>query len=236
MKSKPKKKTLPDGIEKLLESADLTTLQAVFDSCEVDARGGYSKVTALMMPGCPDLARWLVANGADVGAVDRSGNTALHARARRRHPGGGSVEVLIELGCDVNAGDGAVGTPLHAAADAKNARAVATLLAHGAKVDATRRGGHTPLSIAVHGCTNADLTSIMPVVRQLLDAGAKRPPEMQAAVRRIGETFEFHRTRFDPASREAASAGLTGRLAELAVEWVLANPEPAPLSKPSYLR
>src|SRR5438876_138196 len=78
-----KRKTLPKDFEDLLKAGDLAKLQAVFDACDVDARGGYAKQTALAFNECPDaLARWLVGQGADLSASDTWGNTPLHSRAR----------------------------------------------------------------------------------------------------------------------------------------------------------
>src|SRR5688572_10451403 len=67
--AKAKKKLLPKDFDALLEAGDLDTLKAVFDSCDVNARGGYTKQTALAFRGCPDeLTRWLVEQGADLSA------------------------------------------------------------------------------------------------------------------------------------------------------------------------
>src|SRR5664279_2542604 len=83
--AKATRKTLPKDFESLLEKGTMAELKAVFDVCEIDARGGYSKQTALAYDKCPDdLARWLVAQGADLSATDTWGNTPLHQRARSR--------------------------------------------------------------------------------------------------------------------------------------------------------
>ena len=87
---KKKKKRLPSDFAALLEKGDLAALH------------------------CPDeLARWLVARGADLGAGDARGETPLHARANRRQA---KVDVLLELGAVVDATDTSSQTPLHAAA------------------------------------------------------------------------------------------------------------------------
>ena len=55
-----KKKLLPKNFDELLEKGDLNALKAVFDTCEVDARGGYDKQPAIAFDLCPDeLVRWL---------------------------------------------------------------------------------------------------------------------------------------------------------------------------------
>jgi hypothetical protein len=74
--AKAKKKLLPKDFEALLEKGDIGELKAVFDNCEVDARGGVFKQTALAFNECPDeMARWLVAQGADLSAGNSYGET-----------------------------------------------------------------------------------------------------------------------------------------------------------------
>jgi hypothetical protein len=48
--AKGKKKTLPRDFEALLEKGNLEQLKAVFDDCELDARGGYARQTAPKRP------------------------------------------------------------------------------------------------------------------------------------------------------------------------------------------
>jgi hypothetical protein len=200
------RKRLPKDFEQLLEKGDLPALKAVFDTCDINARGGYAQGTALMLSPCPEeFARWLVAQGADLAAVDSYGNTALHAQARNRD---GCVGVLIELGADVNAGTASGSAPLHAAVDAKNAAHVATLLAHGADVNARNLQHLTPLEYGLVRARNIDLASMATIARMLLDAGAIKSTESQSFVRKLGETFEFHRHDFSKDSLEAADHGL----------------------------
>lgn len=94
--SKRKRKTLPKDFDQLLEHAPFAELVAVFDVCELEATGGYSKSTALGFYNCPDdLARWLVEQGADVDARDQYQRTALHHRSSRWK---GGVDLLLDLG------------------------------------------------------------------------------------------------------------------------------------------
>ncbi|WP_193102503.1 ankyrin repeat domain-containing protein [Burkholderia sp. Z1] len=203
---KAKKKLLPKDFETLLDEGDVAKLQAVFDTCDVNARGGPSKRTTLSFDRCPDdLARWLVAQGADIGAADAYGNTALHARARSRRS---RFDVLLELGADVHDDGASIGTALHAAADSRNALSACVLLEHGARVDALNRDGQTPLERALRTCGNADLEHMVALADVLLDAGAAKTPRMQTSVTEIGERFEFMRERFNPESVDAASAAL----------------------------
>ncbi|WP_451986515.1 ankyrin repeat domain-containing protein [Azospirillum endophyticum] len=227
--AKAKRKTLPKDFETLLKTGDVEALKAVFDGCDVNARGGVFKQTALAFNDCPDeLARWLVDQGADVSAPDSYGDTPLHARSGHWQ---GRIEILLELGADVQDGETARGTPLHKAAAVGNLRAIELLLAHGARVDALNGRGQTPLVHALQRCANSDIRRVE-AAAQLLVAAERRPtaakpksllgrlfgkgqddgtvaaPEIRALVERIGKQFEFHRAGYNPDDVEATSAAL----------------------------
>jgi hypothetical protein len=192
----------------LLEQGDLDRLRAVFDTCDLDARGGVFKQTALAFVQCPDdLARWLVEQGADLSAGDSYGDTPLHSRARSWR---GRIGILLDLGADVNHGEGGRGTPLHDAADSGNADNVRQLIDHGARVDALDKQGFTPLEYALNRCSNAQIDSMAKLAAVMLDAGASRTSRMRDFVTRIGTNFEFHRSNFNADSRDATSAALDG--------------------------
>jgi hypothetical protein len=202
---KAKKNQLPKDFEALLENRSLEELKILFDTYDVNARGGVFKQTALAFHRCPDeLARWLVERGADLAAGDSYGDTPLHSRARHWK---GRIEVLLELGADVNHGDDR-GTPLHAAAGSCNAVAAALLLQHGARVDALNRERQTPLAYALQRCSNVQIVGMAALAEVLLAVGARQTPEMKASVVRIGSDFEFHRAAFNPATVEPTSAAL----------------------------
>lgn len=204
--AKTKKKLLPENFATLLKEGNSDTIKAVFEICDVDARGGYSKQTALAFEELPDdVARWLVEQGATISAEDNYGETPLHARAGSWQ---GRIDVLLELGADVNAGEGARGTALHRAAERGIAENVRLLLQHGAKVDALNDDGLTPLEYAFQRCSNAVIERIAVVAAILLDAGAQKTPRMKEFVTRIGTDFEFFRDRFSRESVGATSAAL----------------------------
>jgi hypothetical protein len=203
---KAKRKQLPQDFEALLANGSVEELKILFDSYDVNARGGAFKQTALAFHQCPDeLARWLVARGADLAAGDRYGDTPLHSRARHWK---GRIEVLLELGADVTHGENSRGTPLHAAAGSGNAVAARLLLQHGARVDALNGEGQTPLAYALQRCSNAQIEGMATLAELLLAAGARQTPEMQGFIARIGTDFEFHRSAFNPETVAATSAGL----------------------------
>jgi hypothetical protein len=203
---KTKKNVLPKDFEALLEKNDVDALKALFDTYDVNARGGVLKQTALAFAQCPDdLARWLVDRGADLAASDQYGDTPLHSRSRHWK---GRIEVLLELGADPNSGEGARGTPLHAAAEACNVGNARLLLQCGAHVDALDRSGQTPLVHALQRCSNAQIESLAALAELLMEAGAQQTPEMKAIVTRIGTDFEFHRAGFNPDFLQSTSEAL----------------------------
>lgn len=190
-----KKKLLPKNFEELLQDGNLDRLKAIFETCDVNARGGVFKQSALAFNTCPDeLAYWLMEQGADILAGDRYDETPLHCRAGDRR---GRIDILLELGADVDHGEGARGTPLHAAAGAYNVDTARTLLTHGAKVDALNSGGLTPLAYALQRCSNVQIRAMAPLAELLLSAGASTTPDIKNFVARIGENFEFHRSNFN---------------------------------------
>ncbi len=202
-----KKKTLPKNFGELVEAGDLAVLKAVFDSCEWDARGGYSKETALSFFKIPDeLVRWLVEQGADIKAANTYSRTALHEQAEYWC---GNVGLLIELGADIDALDYQNHTPLHMAAGRYRTEAVKTLLAHGANILAQNKMGHTPLAHALARCQNADIEPMAEIADILLAAGTPVTPDMAESVARIGKSFEFHRENFNKDSLAATDAALS---------------------------
>lgn len=80
-----KKTTLPRDFEDRLKQGDPEALKAVVTSCELDARGGYGKQTALAFDKCPhELAQWLVEQGADLPDRKVGKPVALKATAKSR--------------------------------------------------------------------------------------------------------------------------------------------------------
>lgn len=225
--ARAKKKLLPKDFEELLKEGDLPRLKAIFDSCELDARGGYSKRTALAFVACPDeLARWLVEQGADIGAQDTYGETPLHTRAGHWQ---GEIGILLDLGAEVNARDSRGETPLHRAARVGNVSAVRLLLEHGALTDVVDSRQLTPLALALRDCHNARIETVVAVAELLLEPEAPKAtglralasrifgggggagrvtPQMKAFVQQIGTEFEFHRANYNPEFLPAASAAL----------------------------
>ncbi|MEK3765986.1 ankyrin repeat domain-containing protein [Solibacillus sp. FSL K6-4121] len=191
-----KKKTLPKNFDELIKMGDISALKEVFVHCELDARGGYSKSTALSFFNIPDeLVRWLLEQGADINASDSYGRTALHNHVKSWR---GNTELLLELGAHIEAMDYQNETPLFAAASSFNPNAVSTLVAKGANISAENKMRQTPLEKALSVCRNIDIVNMAKVADILLKAGATKTQKMKDSIKRIGNEFEFYREGFNP--------------------------------------
>ncbi|MBB4005555.1 hypothetical protein GGR03_004657 [Aurantimonas endophytica] len=191
----------------MLVKSSIDELKAVFDRCEVDARGGYTEQVALAFDLCPEeLARWLRDKGADLSAEDRYGDTPLHAHAGSYR---GNLAMLLALGAIVDHGSGTrKGTALHRAATAAHPDNVRFLLSHEAEIDSVDGQGKTPLYRALQHASNASLERVAEVARLLVEAGARVTPAFAEQVERIGADFEFYRDGFNPESVDLTSAAL----------------------------
>lgn len=190
-----KKKTLPKNFDALIEAGDIAVLKEVFDRCELDAQGGYSKSTALSYYQVPEeLIRWLVEQGADLNARDNYGATPLHQHAMSWC---GHTELLLDLGADMETVDDRNETPLFAAAGSFKPQAVHALVTRGANISAKNKMGQTPLEKALAKCRNSDIVNMAEVADMLLSAGTAVTPAMKDSIKRIGNDFEFHREGFN---------------------------------------
>ncbi|WP_246475220.1 ankyrin repeat domain-containing protein [Pseudomonas folii] len=204
---KRKRKTLPKDFDQLLKDAPLAELIAVFDVCELEATGGYSKSTALGFYNCPDdLVRWLVEQGANVDARDVYQQTALHHRSSSRT---GGVDLLLDLGADIEAQDSKGHTPLQVAVESHKADSIAALIRRGANTEVrTRRQGYSLLHLALLTTSNGDIRATAKIAEILLEAGSQVEDAMRSEVERIGRQFEFHRADFNPDYLAATDAAL----------------------------
>lgn len=191
-----KKKTLPKNFDELISKNDLENLKKVFDTCELDARGGYEKTTALSFLNIPDeLVRWLVESGADIEAVDTYERTALHRHTMSRS---GNITVFLELGANFKAVDKYGDTPLHfAAGNSFNITSVKRLVEYGADTNAINGNNQTPLERALSRANNMDIIHLEEISRILLQSTTVITQIMRDEITRIGENFEFYRESFN---------------------------------------
>ncbi len=192
-----KRKTLPKNFNELLENSDIQELIAVFDKCEIEARGGYSKGIALSFEECPhELAKWLLEQGTDIEAVDNYGYTPLQSRSSHWK---GNIKSLIDLGADINAHN-RKGTPLHCAVSNHRSENVKILLEHGAEIDVLTDYGYGPdgkdcseLEVTLMACNNRDIKDALEITKLLLAAGAKRTDRMKKSITEMGKKLEAYR-------------------------------------------
>jgi hypothetical protein len=189
-----KRKTLPKDFSELLATANIGTLKAVYEKCELDAYEGSNKESALFLRHIPDeLVRWLVEQGADINYRDTYGKTALHAKVGR----GEDIALLVELGADINTTSRWGDTPLHIAAGYYKAEPTQQLINLGADITIKNGMNHTPLESALARCSNIDIVNMVKVAQVFIDAKAPMTTVMQESVTAIGERFEFHRDNFN---------------------------------------
>ncbi|THF48738.1 hypothetical protein E6C50_13350 [Flavobacterium supellecticarium] len=208
-----KRKTLPKDFQELLKKGDIQELIQLFDKCEIEARGGYSKGTALSFAECPhELAKWLVEQGADIEALNDYSYTPLQERSGNRYSG--NIRSLLELGANVNTNT-PKGTALHCAAKNHNTENIKTLLEYGAEIDALvsegygeKKGDYTALELALMSCRNIDIEHTLEASKILLNAGAQKTEKMKAFVTEIGKTFEQFRPNFYDEETEQTSNAL----------------------------
>ena len=112
---------------------------------------GWTPLHLAAFFGHPDLARSLIAAGADVNARSTNAmkNTPLHAAAA----GGKTVaaRVLLEHGATVNATQEGGWTALHSAAQSGHRELLEVLLAHGGDLKLRAANNQSPLDLALLG-------------------------------------------------------------------------------------
>ena len=211
------RKTLPKHFDEIIASGDVDAMKAVFESCELNARGGIWKSPAISFPGVPEtLISWLVAAGADLEVPDEYGDRALHHHAGAWN---GNPALLLELGADIEARDERGRTPLHAASI--HAHHTSTLIAAGADIGARDDTDQNPLLFCLRRCDSADIDRVAATSAMLVEAGTPITDEMRAEVRRIGEGFEWMRDAFAAESLDTTEAALRQLYELFAVEGAL---------------
>jgi cytohesin len=140
---------------------------------ERDERGSTPLLVAIRA-GALDLARLLVARGAELRARDVDGATALHLSSSEE-----AIEWLVGAGVALDATDRRGRTAVHR--HAANAVALRTLIRAGAAVDLADEAGMTPLAVLLdESIMHHQLATL---ITFLLDAGAKPDVEVPGGSR-----------------------------------------------------
>lgn len=165
-------KTDPDCPEMtpLLLAAHFTNiemLQALLENGANPNVAGHDGETPLMLAQTPDVARRLLARGANVNAKDRYGTTVLiHAAPDEVE----TLRLLLDSGAQLNAANGSGVTVLMTAAFDGNIDNVRLLLQRGANVNATDSQGKTALQFARQSQEENDDADLIALLKQ---AGGK---------------------------------------------------------------
>lgn len=181
-----KKKRLPNEFQTAVHAGDLDAMKAVFATTELEAHDGAYGPTALGVQGIPPgLVAWLIAEGADIEAMDTYERTPLGIHAQ--YGDDAVVTALLDAGADIQSPKQPA---LHAAANAFKSSTVRLLLDRGAD-PLVAVGSRTALATALRRCSNIHLSEMAEVAEALLDAGTPISDDMRAAVTKLGKTFEF---------------------------------------------
>ncbi|MBW8055948.1 MAG: ankyrin repeat domain-containing protein [Nitrospira sp.] len=153
------------------------------------------------------LAR-LIAEGADVEAVDDSALTPLVTASLAGQKR--AVEVLIDNGADPRGQDGKGFTALHAAAYAGHLEIVVLLMAHGVDIDDQQNKARiTPLHAAVEGDFRA-IAEVLLAQNVVVDVedGSGWTPVMRATFKSYPEMVKLLRDHGAPCSKNAGKTFL----------------------------
>ena len=180
-----------------------------FAKLEIRDKNGMTPLLRGARSGSAAMVAWCIERGANLGAKDNAGRTALHWAAANTPQ---VVERLLEKGFDPNQRDDSARTALHYA---RTDSVVQLLIAHKATVNIADNNGATPL----HTTASAGLTS---AVTGLINAGAdanatdksgRTPLHYAVAAGFEGTCREFLRLKADPTikANDGVSAAELGR-------------------------
>lgn len=142
--------------------------------------------------GDTEQVRKLLAQGADVNAKDKNGQTPLHSAAWYGRKD--VVAVLLAQGANINETDGSGQTPLHLAATFGGKPLSEFILAQGAQIDARDKAGNTPLHAAA-GFPSVDRDLLELMIAKGADVKARNeagqtPLHRVSMIRRLDKRLE----------------------------------------------
>ena len=123
-------------------------------------RNGQTPIHFAVFHNAVGVAKVLLANGADVNAINLSGSTPLHTAALQN----GRIDIAVVLlanGAKVNAKNNYGGTPLHNTAFLNAHNIAELLIANGANVNAVDSSGATPLHDTARGIPGIAIAKLL---------------------------------------------------------------------------
>ncbi|KAL8827570.1 MAG: hypothetical protein Q9170_006964 [Blastenia crenularia] len=120
----------------------------------------YGFLAAAKHDAC-NLARYLLDQGANIGALDNLGRTALHMAAEY-----GSIEMvklLIRRGASIEARDAAMRTPLFTAVESKSIEVVTFFLSEGAEIEAQDKDHQ---AVLIHAASRSSPDIVLVLIRE----------------------------------------------------------------------
>jgi ankyrin repeat protein len=127
---------------------DRERAMAMVDDLNRKSEDGFPPLGLAIFFGHGELARELIARGADVNAAAENAQKVAPLHAAAAVCDRETMRLLLERGADPNAKQQADFTPLHGAASRGDEEAVRLLLAHGAHARARSADGKTPADVA----------------------------------------------------------------------------------------
>jgi ankyrin repeat protein len=132
---------------KVLMAGESKTENGPFGRVSKPNYGGYAPLHLAAKEGYRDMAALLLANKADVNAMDNGDQTPLHVAVKESYRD--VAELLLANRANVNARNKSGETPLHVAARDAYKGVVESLLNKGSDIKAKNNSGDTPLHAAV---------------------------------------------------------------------------------------
>lgn len=191
-----KRKTLPKGLQHLLEEGNIEALKEQFLRCEPNAKT-YSKYGSNIFSMTPlprEFAFWAQEQGADINFKDYYDKTPIFVHASAWN---GDAALLLELGAEADVTDHFGVTPLHCAALYGRADAVRALLSTG--IDPNVKSGKinlagpmTPLEEMFHQ-NRIPYAEMLEICNILLENGAEITENVRKYLLKSAEQFQWEK-------------------------------------------
>ena len=191
-----KRKTLPKGLQHLLEEGNIEALKEQFLRCEPNAKTSskYGSNIFSMTPLPREFAFWAQEQGADINFKDYYDKTPIFVHASAWN---GDAALLLELGAEADVTDHFGVTPLHCAALYGRADAVRALLSAG--IDPNVKSGKinlagpmTPLEEMFHQ-NRIPYAEMLEICNIFLENGAEITENVRKYLLKSAEQFQWEK-------------------------------------------